>query len=108
MQMSLRQVLNATKELQASVALPKNAPVRAYPPTPHDPCSRCMCVRPLTTTHVTHPNKPKQIRVLSLGLNTSAEPLNDVEEALLPWSVASPEVRIRPHQMIHRPLVGST
>lgn len=33
--------------------------------------------------------------MLALGLNTSAEPLEDVEAALLPWSVASPEVRGR-------------
>lgn len=38
------------------------------------------------------PTSPQQVRVMALALNTSWEPLDDVSETLLPWSVATPEV----------------
>ena len=88
MQMSLRQAPNATKELQASATVPKNAPLRTLPPPYASPDH----MQAPTTYHTAPKFEQKQIRVLALGLNTSAEPLEDVAEALLPWSVASPEV----------------
>jgi hypothetical protein len=45
--------------------------------------------------------KYPNMRVFAVALNTSLTPMDDLTAPMLPWSIASPQVRLTRHPTIH-------